>query len=157
MTATYVSPDDSEKDEVRFLIGDTSVASALLQDEEIEYLIDKWKPVHGSMEYVASVAAESIAAKFAREANYSADGVSISLAQLGAQFQALAAQLRQMHKNLLVGGQPDAGGISLYEEIDPTVKPLDMGTGMHDNPDAGRQAYGQRDFPEYIAEEDPGV
>ena len=160
MTATYVSPDDSQKDEVRFLIGDTDSANPMLQDEEIEYLISKWYRIHGTVEYVASVAAETVAAKFAREANYSADGVSVSLAQLGQQFRDLAASLRSQQKNLLVGGLPDVGGITPGEELDPTVKNTDFGTGMHDNYEAGRQNYGGRDYPNngyYDAAEMPGA
>jgi hypothetical protein len=146
MAFTYDSPAASEKDAVRFLLGDTTDDGHLLEDEEIDWLISKWKPVHGTTEYVAATAAETIAAKFAREANYSADGVSISLAQLGQQFRELAAQLREQHKSLLVGGTPDVGGITPGEQPDPNILPLDFGTGMHDNPEAGRQAYGQRDY-----------
>jgi hypothetical protein len=159
MPATYGDPESSDKDAVRFLLGDTSTANALLQDEEINWLLTRWLPLHGTIEYVASVAAETIAAKYAREANYSADGVSISLAQLGQQFRDLAASLRSQHKSLLVGGQVDVGGITPGEEHDPSVKSLDFGTGMHDNHEAGRQNYGDRDFnsPYYFAEEQPGA
>jgi hypothetical protein len=156
VTATYENPEASDKDAVRFLIGDTTPATALVQDEEITWMLTKWKPVHGTVEYVAAAVAESIAARFAREANYSADGVSISLAQLGSQFRELAASLRQQHKSLLVGGTPDVGGISPGEQTDPSIAPLDFGTGMHDNHEAGRQSYGNRPYPEYIAEYYPG-
>lgn len=159
MPATYVSPDSNNKDAIRFLLGDTSTANALLQDEEINWLLTRWLPLHGTLEFVASVAAETIAARFAREANYSADGVSISLAQLGQQFRDLAASLRSQHKSLLVGGQVDVGGITPGEELDPSIKNLDFGTGMHDNHEAGRQNYGSRDFdsPYYFSEEMPGA
>lgn len=160
MTATYADPASSEKDAVRFLIGDTNPAKALVQDEEINWMISKWKPIHGTIEYVASVVAESIAARFAREANYSADGVSVGLANLGQQFRDLAANLRQQHKSLLVGGGPDVGGITPGEQPDASIKPLDFGTGMHDNYEAGRQDYGQRDYPtngQYVPEYQPGT
>lgn len=157
MTFSYVSPGISNKDSIRFLLGDTNSANALLQDEEIDWLVTRWMPLHGSVEYVAAAAAETIAARFAREANYSADGVSISLANLGAQFRELAMSLRQQHKNLLVGGEPDVGGITPGEADDPSVVPTDFGTGMHDNQEAGRQNYGHRTYPEYIAEYMPGA
>lgn len=138
-----MNPSASDRDMVRFLLGDTDMTDALVQDEEIDVILARWLPVVNTVEYAASVVAESIAAKFAREANYSADGVSISLANLGAQFRELAASLREQHKNLLVGGTPDVGGISPGEGYDPDIKPLDFGTGMHDNPEGGRQSYGQ--------------
>jgi hypothetical protein len=159
VSTTYESPEANDKDAIRFMVGDTDPSSALLQDEEINWLLTKWLPVHGTLEYVASVAAESIAAKYAREASFSADGVSISLANLGAQFRELAVSLRNQHKSLLVGGQPDVGGISTGEQPDPTIRPLDFGTGMHDNHEAGRQSYGQRDYSigYYDPYEQPGA
>jgi len=159
MSATYVGPDSSDKDAVRFLLGDTDMSSPLVTDEEITWVLSKWMPVHGTIEYAAAAVAESIAARFAKEANFSADGVSISLANLGTQFRELAASLRSQHKSLLVGGLPDVGGISTGEQSDPSVKPLDMGTGMHDHPEAGRQSYGQNDYVNgyYDPYEQPGV
>lgn len=143
MTFSYTDPTDSDKDAVRFLLGDTTSATAYLQDEEIEFLLAKWMPLYDSVEYAAAVAASTIAARFAAEANYSADGVSISLGNLAQQFRDLAASLREQHKGLLIGGKPDVGGIAPDEERDPTVKDTDFGTGMHDNPEVGRQNYGR--------------
>lgn len=160
MTATYTSPDNNNKDAVRFLIGDTIIAKALLQDEEIQFLLDRWYDEYGTVEYVAAVAAETVGARFAREAQISADGVSVSLANLGNQFRELAVQLRQQHQNLLVGGEPDVGGVSPYEELDPDIRPMNFGKGMQDNPEAGRQDYGSQAWGPlgtYIAEYQPGA
>lgn len=157
MTATYTDPAASDKDAIRFLIGDTNPATALVSDEEINFMISKWMPAQGTVEYVAAAVAEAIGAKYAREASFSADGVSVSLAQLGQQFRELAANLRSQHKSLLAGGLPDAGGITPGEQTDQDVLPLNFGTGMHDNFDAGRQDYGNRPYPEYIAEQQPGA
>jgi len=157
MTATYTSPDSDDKDAVRFLIGDTNPNQALVTDEEIEWTITKWLPLYNTVEYCASVVADTIAARFAREANYSADGVNISLANLAQQFRDLAANLRVQHKNLLVGGAPDVGGITPGEQTAPDVTPFDFGTGMHDNLEAGRQNYGNRPYPEYVPEYQPGA
>ena len=159
MTFEYEGPQASDKDAVRFLLGDTNEAAAMVSDEEINWMISKWKPVYNTVEYVAAAIAETLAARYVREANYSADGVSVSLANLGNQFRELAASLRQQHKNLLAGGQPDVGGISPGEQTDPEIAPFDFGTGMHDNPEAGRQQYGNRDFIPYgsYIEENPGV
>lgn len=159
MSFSYTSPDTNDVHAIRFMLGDTTDTGHLLEDEEITFLLNRWKPAYDSLEYIAAVAAETIAARFAREANYSADGVSISLAQLGQQFRELAASLREQYRGLLVGGTPDVGGISPYEQSDPSVKPLDFGTGMHDNAEAGRQSYGQRDYVNgyYDPHNNPGV
>lgn len=157
MTATYSSPEASDKDAVRFLIGDTNMDRPLVQNEEIDWLISKWKPVYNTVEYVAAVVADTIAARFAREANFSADGVSVSLANVANQFRELAASLRSQHKSLLAGGLPDVGGITPGEQTDPDIEPFDFGTGMHDNLEAGRQKYGNRPYPEYVPEYHPGA
>lgn len=157
MTFTYTSPGASDKDAIRFLIQDTNSAEALMQDEEILYLLTKWKDVQGTVEYVASVAADTIGARYAREASYAADGVSINLAQAAQQFRDLAASLRQQHKNLLVGGFPDVGGITPGEGLYPGIRNFSFGTGMHDDAEAGPQDYGSRDGAPYYDPYDPSA
>lgn len=160
MSTTYNEALATDKDVVRFLLQDTNAAGDdewFVQDEEIVYMITQWKDRYGTLEYVASVIADVIAARYAREVSYSADGVSIGLGAVGQQFRDLAASLREQHKSSLVGGFPDVGGVSPYEGPLPGVRPFAFGTGMHDDLSAGRQDYGSRDFPEYYPEDNPGV
>lgn len=152
----YSGPSASDKDAVRFLIGDTDVDDQLLSDEEITYLVDTWLPVHGTIFYVSSIACETIAARMAREISYSADGVSVSLSELQSKFELSAETLRQQHKELLVGGAPDVGGISAYGEPEMGLAPFIFGTGMGDNREAGRQDYGNRGAPDFFPEDFPG-
>ncbi len=148
MTWTYSGdPSSSDKDEVRFLVGDTDTSDQLVSDEEINYALAVWLDLYGTKYWVAAVVAENIAGKFTRETSYSADGVSVNLSELQNKFVERARQLRAAHHSLLIGGIPDVGGISPYEQLDFMTKPLDFGTGMHDNYEAGSQAYGQRDRP----------
>ena len=156
MSWNYSGPSASDKDAVRFLIGDTDVEDQLLSDEEINYLVTTWLTVHGTIFYVASMACETIAAQMAREISYSADGVSVSLSELQAKFEQQAETLRQQHKELLVGGAPDVGGISAYEEQDIGIAPFIFGTGMSDNREAGRQDYGNHQGPDFYPEDFPG-
>jgi hypothetical protein len=156
MTFSYMSPDASDKDTVRFLIQDTNSDEPFLQDEEIAWLITKWKDVYGTMEMVAAMAADTIAARYAREASISADGVNVGLGQVAQQFRDLAVSLRQQHKNLLVGGLPDVGGVSPYEGQAHDIAPFNFGTGMHDDLEAGLQDYGSRNSRYYVAEHQPG-
>ena len=160
MTMTYTDPGSNDKDAIRFLLQDTNPTEFFLSDEEITYATTKLMPLYGSVEYVAAALAETIAAKYAREATYSADGVSIGLGQVAGQFRELAVSLRAQHKGLLVGGVPDVGGVSLYEELPYDIKPFNFGTGMHDDLAAGNQEYGGRGWNAqgyYVAEEMPGV
>ena len=157
MSFSYTAPGVSDKDTVRFLLQDTVEAEHMLEDAEIDYAISKWLPIWGTLEFVASTLAETIASRYAREASYSADGVSISLGPVGDQYRQLAAQLRSQHKSLLVGGSPDVGGVSPYEQRDHDIKNFAFGTGMHDDLAAGQQDYGDRESPYYPAELYPGV
>lgn len=156
MTWEYDAPGASDKDTVRFLIQDVDQQEQLVQDEEIQYIIDNWLTVQGSLEYCAAVLADTIAGRYAREASYSADGVNVGLGSVAQQFRDLAVQLRAQHNNLLVGGSPDVGGVSPYEGQLPDTRNFAFGTGMHDDLDAGPQDYGSRDYVYFIQENSPG-
>ena len=144
-TYSYDVPGASDKDTIRFLLQDTDPHDAeewQLTDEEIEYAYDTWYPLYHSHEYVAAVLADTIAARYAREASYSADGVSVSLGQVGDQYRMLASSLREQDRQLHVGALVDAGGITPNEPLEPDTKPFAFGKGMHDNLEAGAQDYG---------------
>lgn len=143
MTASYSGdPATSELDAIRYLIGDTSVSDALVSDEEIQYSLDKFLPLYGTEEWVAASILDTLAARYAREASFAADGVNVTLAGLQEQFSAQAEKLRSQHKSLFVGALVDVGGIDAYEQPDTSVKPTAFGTGMHDNRAAGLQEPG---------------
>lgn len=137
-------PSDSNIDAVRFYLQDTDEDNPLLSDEEIEFIYDDWYEVNRSLVYVASVAAETISAKFAREVSYSADGVSVSGDQLQQKYNELATSLRDMYKAQARAGGPDVGGIFVDEEFDESIAPLSFSKRMHDNRFAGQQEYGGR-------------
>lgn len=158
MTWSYGGdPANSEIDTVRYLIGDTNTDEQLVTDEEIDFSIQKWYPLYGTYEWVAASVLDTLATRYAREVQLSADGVSVGLAGLRDQFAAQAVALRNQHQSLFVGALVDVGGIDAYEQPDLSVAPKAFGTGMHDNLAAGRQDYGDRGFPEYNAEQNPGV
>jgi hypothetical protein len=144
-TYTYTVPGDTDKDTIRFLLQDTDPHGAgewLVTDEEIQWAYDTWYPLYGSHSYVAATLADTIAARYAREASYSADGVSISLGPVGDQYRALAASLRSQDEALHVGGFPDVGGLAPDEQLEPGTKPFAFGKGIHDNIEAGPQEFG---------------
>ena len=136
-------PSDNEKDAVRFLVGDTTEDEAFLQDEEILFLMHIWEKA-GSIYYIASTAADAIAAKLAREVSVNADGQNLSTSELQQKFQLLSEMLRAQHKELLAGGEIHAGGMLASEQPDLTVAGLAFGTGMHDHREGGQQDYGDR-------------
>lgn len=152
MTFTYTADPESEDiDAVRLLVGDVDSTEVQLQDEEIQFLIDTWS-YKGSMYYVASMAAETIASRYTREINISADSQNIQMSELQQKYLTMGERLRMLHNQLLAGGIVDAGGITAGEQPDPTVKPLSFGLGMHDDPEAGQQNYGGVSVPVWLPE-----
>lgn len=157
MTWSYSgSPATSHRDAIRFYIGDIDPALPLLQDEDIDFLVEKWMPVYNSDILTAAGAAEIIANHFAREVSVSADGVAVNSSELQDKYNLLASNLRDMYKIEQIG-TPILPG--LWDITwDPSIKPLRFGVGFTDNFLAGRQDYGDYDpsgFPNQSGEWSP--
>lgn len=136
------TPATSELDEVRFWTQDVEQSFQMLQDEELDWLIATYLPVYGSPIAVAAIACEVLAAKFARQVNTSADGVSVSLGDLQQRYNDLAQSLRDQYHELGGANLADAldqmfSDVSIYE-----IEPLVFGIGFMDNYKAGQQDYG---------------
>lgn len=78
----------SNLDRVRLAVGDTDVSDALLSDEEIEGLLDDRSVLDTSggtvsvnVQAAAADAASALAAKYAREFDFSEDGQNFQRAQ----------------------------------------------------------------------------
>lgn len=91
----------SDRDKVRLLVGDTNDSDPLLTDDEIENFIED-RSVLGSSGGTVSVnvpaasadAAGAIAAKFARDFDFSEDGQQFSRAQRVGHYLSLERELR---------------------------------------------------------------
>lgn len=143
MTFTYSgNPASSTRDAMRFYCQDVDINDTFLTDEELDYIISSWAHVTDHAIYLAAIACEAIAAKFARELSYSADGVSVQAGELQAKYNQLANDLREQYKAIDIGGGPDVGGILIGDVYDDTIKPLTWAKGMHDNIEAGQQDFG---------------
>jgi hypothetical protein len=110
-------PSASEKDRVRFLIGDTDQEDQLLQDEEINYLVQ----VKGSAEGAAIHACSVIMATLAREVDYTIGPESVKASQRLENYKTIMQNLRAM-----VSG---ANAAPSYKEPEEILFDL----GMHDN------------------------
>ena len=154
MTWTYSGdPTTSLADAVRFYVQDTNTSDQLLADEEIQFLIDQWYEKYNSAIFVAAVAAETIASKFAREVSVSTDGVSVGTQELQSKYTDLARQLRSQYRmEQLAGGAAESFGNNFGEEFDAGIKPLSFGVGLWDNREAGQQDYGANRLPPYTQE-----
>lgn len=135
MAFTYTGdPAGSNRDKVRFLIGDTTSADAHFQDEEIAYLLSVW----GDDVFDAAIAgAELLAGRYAHLTNYSRSIGDLSISeQYGSsatEFRELARSLR-MQKDTLTPPSPviNAQAISNTGDKTVTTYKTDFYTGIHD-------------------------
>lgn len=131
MTWTYSGdPGLSQKDEVRFLVGDTDPNEQLVTDEEIEYALSQ----EGSVRAAAVVVCESIQASLAKRVDKAAGAVRVSLSQKAEHYAKLCERLKS---RLALSAAAYAGGISRADKESnrsdtDRVKPA-FRRGMHDN------------------------
>lgn len=128
MAATYDTALTAAKDQVRLLIGDTDVSDALLQDEEIAFLLTQSA---SNVNAAAVRACEAVAAKFARLADTQVDDVRVSLSQRAKGYRELAAALRGQiatSVSLFAGGVSVNTKTSAEEDTDrvPPIFTRDM-------------------------------
>lgn len=90
-----------DKDKVRLLIGDTDEANPLLYDDEVQNFIDQRAVIDSSggtasinLPAAAADCAGAIAAKFARDFDFSEDGQNFSRAQRVGHYLSLERELR---------------------------------------------------------------
>lgn len=109
MTATFNPDLSTPKDKVRQKLGDTDTANALVQDETIAaYLTGENMTPTGA----AARLARELAARFARDTDFTVDGQGQKDGARFAQFTALADQLDIMATNEGGAFNPVEGGVS---------------------------------------------
>ena len=85
-------PSSSDKDKVRFLIGDTDTNEQLLTDEEIDFLIGK----HDSIWGTCAEACESIAAQYSKRSDVGlGGGMDSDISQKAQQYRDMAKEFRR--------------------------------------------------------------
>lgn len=133
--ATYSGdPSESNRDYVRFLLGDTIEGDFLFGDAEIDGLLT----LKGNVYAAAVVGAESLAARFSRLCDEEVGDVKAKLSQRARAYRELATKLRQ--QQAITSGIPYAGGISVSDKSSNVgdsdiVQPI-FTRHMNDNPRA---------------------
>lgn len=104
-------PNQSAKDQVRFLVGDTSEKEPLLQDGEIKWLLSQYQntPLNAAIR-----ACETIISKLSRLADESVGRVSISFSQRCKGYRDTLLMLRQ--RLAMEDAIPYCGGISVSDK-----------------------------------------
>ena len=126
------NPSSSDKDAVRFLVGDTNTADQLVTDEEIT-----WALTEGGVYYAAATVARSIAASFSRRVDFEVSkDLKVFYAKAAGNYNTLADKYAA--KASRVSAMPYAGGISVSDketqEADTDrVEPVFSKTDFMDN------------------------
>lgn len=132
MTWTYSGdPSSTDRDAVRFLVGDTDNTDQLFTDEEIAYALTQ-----GDSYTAAARLARNLASKYARYSDESIGDLSISYSQRYKHFTEIAKQLELESSR---GVTPYAGGISVADKATVTADTDRIQTsikvGVHDSPE----------------------
>lgn len=119
MTWTYSNdPANSERDRVRLWVGDTDSNDPQITDEEIAFFLsDAGSPVAAAL-----MAAQMLAAKYARAVDKSVGDLRLSYSQRAKAYQALVSDLR--FRVATRTAPPFAGGISKTQK-EATVSDTD--------------------------------
>lgn len=133
MATTYSGdPSSSDLDQVRFLVGDTDVTAAKLQDAEIEFLVLEWQNTY----LAAAAAADYLSSNAAAWISYQADDNTLSLSDAQEKYARMADALRAQYSRRYrapwyVGGM-DRGDFEAYV-LDDSVRKGKFSEGIHDN------------------------
>jgi hypothetical protein len=142
MTFSYTPGSGTDRDRVRFMVGDTVNLNHLVENEEIDDILS----IQPVLSYAAASTADAIAAHFAREADLSIGATSISLSQKAEAYRKLADRLRKSGAGDIPGGDGTGiatlgmrvGGISRAErnnfKSDPDVIQPNFSIGQTDYP-----------------------
>jgi hypothetical protein len=115
MAWTYIDPTTSDRDKVRFLVGDTDTDDQLVTDEEIAWALE-----NENVYNAAATIALAIATKFARLADKEVDDLSIKYSQRAKNYKDLAADLRT-RANKRSFARPYLGGTSKAQKDSDAV------------------------------------
>jgi len=135
MTWTYTGdPSANDRDEVRFLIGDTDNTDQIVLDEEIAYAIAQ----EANNRLAAIRIIRAVAGKYSRKVDKAVGDLKMSYGQIAKHYIDLAVHLESADDNLYAP-LAYAGGISYSgkdtvkadtDRVDPSFT-----KGIHDNPE----------------------
>ena len=116
MWSYSADPSSSDKDQVRFLIGDIDTNEQLLADEEINFLVGRHDTIWGA----CAEACESIAAQYSKRADVGlGGGMDSDLSQKAEQYRKRADEFRKKQSGA-------------HAPIDTSGDPI-LSRGMFDN------------------------
>jgi hypothetical protein len=135
---TYTGdPSVSNRDKVRFLIGDTLPADPHFQDEEIAYMLSEWGDVYDA----ARAAAEVLAGRYAHKAQTSKSVGDLSISETYSSaseaFRTLARDIFEQKKRKTGSDKPivrvNANSLKNSSQRSYDERTTDFFVGMQDN------------------------
>lgn len=132
MAFTYDPTLDTDLDKVRFTIGDTATPNHLIEDAEITAMLAS----AGSVNVASYKICHHIAAKFARQADFSMDEQGVKLSQKSAAYEKLAARIKEdsvdgglqtIVTTKIDGYQPTNDEKSATDRVNNTMHDFDAG------------------------------
>ncbi len=141
-------PSSCDRDEVRFLLGDTDASDPLVTDEEIAWAIES----QGTLRLAAAVCLRALASKFSRYVTRRVGDVSQNCSEMAKAFRDRADELDPSGLTARPLALPSFGGLSISEketlaEDTDAVQPR-FRRGMNDIP--GGPPDDGLDDPEWI-------
>ena len=135
MAFTYTSdPENSKRDAVRLLTGDTISTDALLQDSEVEYFLSLY---NDAVYPAAAAACDAISSKYARQADTTNGRLSVKASQRS---EAYAKKAKDLRRDTLLGAEVFAGGLTisgkddLNADTDAVQPAFSVGMDDYDSP-----------------------
>ena len=122
-TGSYNGAGVSDRDTIRFLIGDKA-SPFKLSDAEIDWTLTQ----HTNVYEAAAVCAETLAGHYAKLVSRSMGRLSVQYGEAQSSYRSLATRLRR--EAALRGGGPDYGGDSWAEWDDVNSDPDRKGTAI---------------------------
>lgn len=135
MAFTYTSdPENSKRDAVRLLTGDTISTDALLQDSEVDYFLS----LYADSPYPAAAAAcDAISSKYARQADTTNGRLSVKASQRSEAYAKKAKELRRDSVNgaeVFFGGMTISGKNELADDTGAVQPAFSVGMDDYDSP-----------------------
>ncbi len=106
------NPQDSDRDEVRFLMGDTDETDQLVSDQEVAYAISK----QSNLRLAAAILCRHLSAKFARMVTNRVGDVASNCSDMAKQFKVKADELDPNNMAQSGVAVPVFGGVSVSDK-----------------------------------------
>jgi len=127
-------PENSLRDAVRLLVGDTDASDQLVDDGEIQFALSLQNE---NIYRAAAEVADMLSARFSRSVSLSVEGLSAQFERRSIAFAELAVRLRKQARTR-------RGKVVSRLDEQFLREPANIDVGMHDNPQPSKESLGRK-------------